>query len=153
MVPAAECGGDGMGVIPVKESVSCLAHARYPITDDDSGDDSDDGTGHIRFWGHWNQGEAEFPGCPVVKAPCFHCWGQGFIKELRSHKLHGKQKKKTARKSISCLQPSIKHPWDVQAVVEWRAYWTSDGISDKGIPWPCVHVRASLLEYHSQPLG
>lgn len=52
MVPAAECGGDGIGVIPVKESVSCLAHARYPITDDDSGDDSDDGTGHIRFWGH-----------------------------------------------------------------------------------------------------
>ena len=151
MVPAAECCGDGIGVIPVKESVPCLAHARYPITDDDNGDD---GTGHIRFWGQWNQGDAEFPGCPVVKAAFFHCWGQGFIRELRSCKLHGqKQTSKITRKNILCLQTSIKHPWDVQAMVEWSAYWTSDGTSDKGILWVCVNVRASLLEYHSQPPG
>ena len=94
MVPAAEGCGDGIGVIPVNEPVHSLAHARYPITDDDNGDDGDDGTGHIRFWGHRSQGEAEFPGCPVVKAPRFHCWGQGFIRELRSCKLHGQETNK-----------------------------------------------------------
>ena len=44
----------------------------------------------------------------MVKAACFHCWGQGFIRELRSCKLHGqKQTSKITRKNILCLQTSI----------------------------------------------
>ena len=108
MVPTAECCGDGIGVIPMNEPVHCLAHARYPITDDDNGDDGDDGTGHIRFWEHRSQGEAEFPGCPVVKAPRFHCWGQGFIRELRLCKLHGQETNKQKQQGKTFF--AYKHP-------------------------------------------
>ena len=46
----------------------------------------------------------EFPGGPVVRTPCFHCWGPGvpsLVRELRSHKpcsVAKKKKKKEERK-------------------------------------------------------
>ena len=43
----------------------------------------------------------EFPGGPVVRTPCFHCWGPrvlSLVKELRSHKPWGSAKKKKKKK-------------------------------------------------------
>ena len=40
----------------------------------------------------------EFPGCPVVRAPCFHCRGTGSIPgrgtKIPQAEQHGKKKKK-----------------------------------------------------------
>ena len=47
----------------------------------------------------------EFPGCPVVETPCFHCGGhpvRSLVGELRSHKPRSEAKKKKLQ--IECLE-------------------------------------------------
>ena len=41
----------------------------------------------------------EFPGCPALRTPCFHCWAQvqSLVTELRFHKAHSTAQRKAKK--------------------------------------------------------
>lgn len=52
----------------------------------------------------WTRNVLEFPSCPVVETPCFHCqqpWFNSWVSEQRPHKLCNAAKKKERKKEMS----------------------------------------------------
>ena len=72
----------------------------------------------------------EFPGGPVVRTQCFHCWAQvqSLVGKLRSSRLHGAVK--TKQNKLCCFNFVLKYSWFTMMcscqvcslVIQWCVY-------------------------------